>query len=260
MIAILSPAKTLDFETPAPETPVPTQPQYLGQSGKLIGVLQKRSVKQLGELMGISENLAGLNRQRFLDWSLPFTQDNAKPAVLAFKGDVYLGLQAETLDTKQLDYAQGHLRILSGLYGLLRPMDLIQPYRLEMGTGLKVGHKKNLYEFWGDELRKRLVGELEADSSPVLVNLASNEYSDAAKLKKFPNRVISPVFHDEKNGKYKMISFFAKKARGLMARYLIQNEISDPAGLLAFDLEGYAYYEDASTPDKPVFRRPEDWK
>ena len=257
MITILSPAKTLDFETCAPESPEPTQPSYLGQSEELVGALRKKSPKELMEMMGISDKLAELNRQRYEDWNLPFTSANAKPAALAFKGGVYQGLQAETLDAGQLLYAQSHLRILSGLYGLLRPMDLIQPYRLEMGTDLKVGRKKNLYEFWGDRLHQQLASELDGDPSPVLVNLASNEYSDAAKLKKFPHRVISPVFHDEKNGNYKMISFFAKKARGLMARYLIVNAVSDPGGLKGFDLEGYAYYEEGSTQEKPVFRRPE---
>lgn len=260
MITLLSPAKTLDLETPAPASPEPTQPLYLEESEKLVGALRKKSAKKLMDLMGISDKLAGLNRQRYLDWSLPFSNENAKPAVLAFKGDVYQGLQAESLDAGQLEYSQSHLRILSGLYGLLRPMDLIQPYRLEMGTDLKVGRKKNLYEYWGDRLRKQLEEELGADESPVLVNLASNEYSDAAKLKDFPHPVVSPVFHDEKNGKYKMISFFAKKARGLMARYLIVNEVSSPEDILGFDLEGYAYYAEGSTPEKPVFRRPENWK
>jgi cytoplasmic iron level regulating protein YaaA (DUF328/UPF0246 family) len=260
MIAILSPAKTLDFETPVPNAPEPTQPLFLDQSTLLVETLRKKTPRQLSKLMDISEQLAQLNHQRFQDWHTPFRLENARSCGLAFKGDVYLGLQAESLSIEQLLYSQDHLRILSGLHGLLRPLDLIQPYRLEMGTELKFRRKKNLYDFWGDQLTQQLNVDIAQVSAPALVNLASNEYSSALQLKKIDCPIISPVFHDEKNGTYKMISFFAKKARGLMARYLILNEISNPEEIKGFNMEGYSYHEDSSTPDKPVFRRPENWK
>lgn len=260
MIAILSPAKSLDFETPIPQAPEATQPLCLDQSTVLIEALRKKSPKQISQLMSISEKLSDLNHQRFQNWSTPFTSANSRSCGLAFKGDVYQGLQADSFSAEELLYSQDHLRILSGLHGLLRPLDLIQPYRLEMGTDLKVGRKKNLYEFWGNRLTKQLNEDLARVSAPALVNLASNEYSSALQFKDIDCPIISPVFHDEKNGKYKMISFFAKKARGLMARYLIQNKVSKLDDIKEFALEGYAYHEESSTEEKPVFRRPEDWK
>ena len=260
MIAILSPAKTLDFETPLFGSPEPTQPICIEQSALLIEALKKKSPKQIGKLMGVSDKLAELNHHRFQNWETPFTPTNSRSCGLAFKGDVYQGLQAETFSTDQLLYSQDHLRILSGLHGLLRPLDLIQPYRLEMGTDLKIRQNKNLYEFWGTRLTTLLNEDLAKISSPALVNLASNEYSSALQFKEINCPIISPVFHDEKNGKFKMISFFAKKARGLMARYLITNEITNPDDIKSFNLEGYSYHEESSTPDKPVFQRPENWK
>ena len=260
MIAILSPAKTLDFETPIPEGLEPTVPQFLDQSSQLVEILRTKSPEDLSELMGISEKLSTLNHQRFQDWQTPFTPANAKSAILAFKGDVYVGLQAETFTLEQLRYSQDHLRILSGLHGILRPLDLIQAYRLEMGTDLQNPKGKNLYKFWGEQLTEQLLQDLDKDPNPALINLASNEYSSVLQLKSFPHPIISPVFHDEKNGKYKIISFFAKKARGLMARYLLENEITTTEDLQGFNLEGYSYHPESSTEEKPAFRRPENWK
>ena len=200
--------------------------------------------------MGVSENIATLNHQRFMNWQPDFSLDNAKQSVLAFKGDVYTGLQADTLTKDELAFAQKHLRILSGLYGLLRPLDLMQPYRLEMGLPFANAGGKNLYEFWGDQITETLGKHLKASGSPVLVNLASNEYFKAVKPKQLDAEVITPQFRDLKNGQYKMISFFAKKARGVMARHIIQNGLNDPEGLKDFNGDGYYYspeYSDGTT-------------
>jgi cytoplasmic iron level regulating protein YaaA (DUF328/UPF0246 family) len=230
-----------------------TQPVFLDQSQKLISKARKFSKPQLMQFMDISENLAKLNQQRFKDWKPPFTLDNAKQAVLAFTGDVYDGLDATTLKKTDLNYAQNHLRILSGLYGLLKPLDLIQPYRLEMGRPLETRGAKNLYEFW----KATVTEELNRAPDDLLINLASNEYFKAIDKKALNKEIISPVFKDEKNGTYKIISFFAKKARGSMARFIIENRVKDINGLLKFKENGYRYDSALSKPDAPVFTRPE---
>ncbi|MDF7800641.1 peroxide stress protein YaaA [Pontiellaceae bacterium B1224] len=251
MIIVLSPSKSMDMER-AKVTDF-TQPAFLDQSQKLVSRARKFSKPKLMEFMEISENLAELNQQRFKDWETPFALDNAKQAVLAFTGDVYDGLEATTLKKRDLTFAQNHLRILSGLYGLLKPLDLIQPYRLEMGRPLETRGAKNLYEFW----KATITEELNHTKGDLLINLASNEYFKAIDKKSLNKQIISPVFKDEKNGTYKIISFFAKKARGRMARFIIENRVKDVDGLLAFKEDGYAFNADLSKPDAPVFTRPE---
>ena len=254
MLIVISPAKTLDFETP-PKVPTFTIPDFLDDSAELIDELRAYEPYRLGDLMGISSKLADLNSNRYHDWSLPFTADNAKQSVLAFKGDVYAGLDADNLNADDLQFAQAHLRILSGLYGVLKPLDLMQPYRLEMGTKLKNRRGKDLYDFWDDRINKTLNVELAGQDNPVLVNLASNEYFKSVKPEKLNARIITPTFREERNGDYKFISFTAKKARGLMSRYMIRKRLSDPEELRGFDLEGYRYNADLSGADKPVFTR-----
>lgn len=254
MIIVLSPAKSLDYKTPA-GTDKFTQPEFLDRSQQLVSQLKKFSPAELGSLMKISDKLADLNVGRFATWKKPFSTDNAKQAMLSFTGDVYQGLDANSLNQKGLDYAQDHVRILSGLYGLLKPLDLMQPYRLEMGTRLENKMGKNLYEFWGKQLQDRVVDELSTHKEPVLVNLASKEYFTALQLNSMPNRVISPVFKDWKNGQYKHINFYAKKARGLMTRYAIDNKVKKVEQLKGFDYEGYHFAEDQSTDNDWVFTR-----
>lgn len=253
MLMVISPAKTLDFDT-APVTSSHTQPRYLDDSGKLIERLRKMSTADIASLMKLSDKLAGLNAARYESWRTPFTLDNAKQAVLAFKGDVYTGLDAESLEQPGFEFAQKHLRILSGLYGVLKPLDLIQPYRLEMGTKLENSGGKDLYAFWGSKLRESLEQD-EALQDGVLINLASNEYFKAVEAKKLKARIITPVFKDWKNGQYKMISFYAKKARGLMSRYIIDNKLTEPDGIKLFDYEGYRFSEEMSKADEWVFIR-----
>ena len=254
MLIVVSPAKTLDYET-APVTSGFTQPEFVDHSQVLIDELKKLSVQDVAELMKLSDKLASLNVARYESWSPEFTTDNAKQAVLAFKGDVYTGLDAETLSEDDFEFAQAHLRILSGLYGVLKPLDLMQPYRLEMGTKLNNTRGKNLYEFWGEIICDRLNSELAAQANPVLVNLASNEYYKAAKEKNINARIITPAFKDWKNGQYKMISFYAKKARGLMARYIIEHKITDPEALKNFDVDGYRFAQNMSEGDTWTFIR-----
>jgi cytoplasmic iron level regulating protein YaaA (DUF328/UPF0246 family) len=256
MLIVVSPAKNLDYET-APVTDKFTQPQLLEHAAELIEVCKTLTPADLSSLMHISDKLAGLNVARFTEWSTPFSPDNAKQAVLAFNGDVYTGLDATTFSEADFDYAQSHFRILSGLYGLLKPLDLMQPYRLEMGTKLANGRGKNLYEFWGTVITDKLNETLANHDEPVLVNLASNEYFKSVKKKQLNGRIVEPVFKDQKNGQYKVISFFAKKARGLMARYLLQNQVNTMDELIKFDLGGYQYHQAFSTDDKPVFTRDE---
>ncbi len=256
MLSVISPAKTLDFETPA-TTSLYTQPGHLERSQALIEILRDYSPQQLSELMGISDKLAGLNAARFAEWHTPFTPDNAKPAAQAFQGDVYTGLEADTFSDDDNAFAQEHLRILSGLYGLLRPLDLIQPYRLEMGTKLENPAGKDLYAFWKAALTVELDRAVEKSGTPVLVNLASNEYFKAIDTKRLEARVITPVFKDEKNGKLKIISFYAKKARGLMAAWMIRERLDDPEGLKDFDVAGYAHNAALSEGDTLVFTRAE---
>lgn len=253
MLMVISPAKTLDFDTD-PVTKDASQPRFLDDSARLIDRLKKMSTADIASLMKLSDKLAGLNAARYESWHTPFNADNAKQAVLAFKGDVYTGLDAETLDKAGFDYAQQHLRILSGLYGVLKPLDLIQPYRLEMGTRLDNEAGKDLYAFWGEKLRESLQQEAGLKDG-VLINLASNEYFKAIQPKKLDARIITPVFKDWKNGQYKMISFYAKKARGLMSRYIIDHQLSDPEAIKRFDYDGYRFSDEMSKGDDWVFIR-----
>ena len=256
MLSVISPAKTLDFETPATTDQV-TQPDFLDHSQALIDILRDYSPQQLSDLMGISDKLAGLNAARFAQWEPPFTLDNAKPAAQAFQGDVYTGLEADTFSKEDNQFAQQHLRILSGLYGLLRPLDLIQPYRLEMGTKLANTSGKDLYTYWKPTLT-RAVNQAIADSgSKVLVNLASNEYFKAVDTKSLDAQVITPVFKDEKNGQFKIISFYAKKARGLMSAWIIRERLNSPEALQGFDVDGYRFDPASSQGDTLVFIRKE---
>ncbi|RMO06481.1 hypothetical protein ALQ47_02033 [Pseudomonas cichorii] len=254
MLMVISPAKTLDYETP-PTTERYTQPQYLDHSQELITQLRELTPAQIGELMHLSDKLAGLNAARFGSWTPAFTPDNAKQALLAFKGDVYTGLQAETLTDAQLSYAQDHLRMLSGLYGLLRPLDLMQPYRLEMGTKLANARGKDLYAFWGTRISEWLNQALADQGDDLLLNLASTEYFSAVKRSSLKARIIDTEFKDLKNGQYKIISFYAKKARGMMSRFVITERINNPEALKEFDVQGYRYSAEQSTPDKLVFLR-----
>jgi uncharacterized protein len=254
MLVVISPAKTLDYETP-PVIDAYTQPRFLDRSRQLIDQLRDLAPPEVSDLMGISAKLGDLNFGRYLAWHTPFTPDNAKQAILAFKGDVYTGLDAESLTEKQLLWAQDHLRILSGLYGVLRPLDLMQPYRLEMGTRLANQEGANLYEFWGDQLTTALNRELCRQARPVLINLASNEYFKAVDAAKLEADVITPVFKDRKGGKYKVVSFFAKKARGMMSRYIIRKRLANPEKIKSFDDGGYQYNAAMSSAREWVFTR-----
>lgn len=254
MLFLISPAKSLDYDTPA-SIKKATTPQFIAQSSELIDILKTKSTAQISQLMDLSEPLAALNVGRYAAWSPKFTAKNSKPAVLAFNGDVYDGLDAKTLSEDDLAWAQKHVAILSGLYGVLRPLDKLQPYRLEMGTSLVTERGKSLYDFWGDTIAEHLNGRLAADKSPVIVNLASQEYFRAADRKILKARVIECVFEDWKNGQYKIISFFAKRARGLMARYAVVHRLTTPKKLEKFNLGGYAFDDAESEPDRLVFRR-----
>lgn len=254
MLLLVSPAKDLDFEPLTLQLPL-TQPDMLAQSQQLADICKTLTPADLSSLMHISDKLAGLNAARFAQWQLPFTEQNAKAALFAFNGDVYQGLDAISLSSADIQYAQQHLRILSGLYGVLRPLDLMQPYRLEMGTKLANDNGKDLYAFWQSSITERLNQQLAELSADVVVNLASQEYFKAVKVKQLNARIITPVFKDFKNGQYKIISFFAKKARGLMARYIIQQRITTPEQLKAFDLAGYQYSSEQSSANEMVFLR-----
>lgn len=256
MLIIISPAKTLDYQSEL-ATERHTKPQLLKYSETLINEARKLSAPQIGKLMGISDKLADLNATRFHDWQPKFTPANARQAILAFKGDVYTGLRAETFTEAQFDFAQQHLRILSGLYGVLRPLDLMQPYRLEMGIRLANPQGKDLYQFWGDVITDTLNKALKDQGDDVVINLASDEYFKSVKPKQLKGTLIKPVFLDEKNGKYKVISFYAKKARGLMSRYIIENQLTEVAQLKKFDSEGYFFDDEASTDSELVFKRRE---
>ena len=251
---LLSPAKSLDYDSPAGDVPH-TLPQFTAQAAELIGVLRPHSPQQIAELMDLSDTLAALNVARYEAWSPKFTAKNSKQAVLAFNGDVYEGLDAKSLSAKQLDWAQEHVCILSGLYGVLRPLDWMQPYRLEMGTALMNPKGANLYKFWGSQIAAYLNERLAKDKTPVVINLASQEYFKSVDRKTLQARVVECVFEDYKGGKYKVISFNAKRARGLMARWAITHQAKKPEDLLAFDSEGYAFDRAASEPDRLVFRR-----
>ncbi|WP_148253202.1 peroxide stress protein YaaA [Aidingimonas lacisalsi] len=254
MLSVISPAKTLDFET-SPTTATHTQPDFLEKSQQLIDVLVDYSPQDLSKLMGISDKLAGLNAARYSEWHPSFDLDNAKQAAQAFQGDVYIGLQADTFNEADNEFAQDHLRILSGLYGMLRPLDLIQPYRLEMGTRLPNPAGKDLYAFWKDTLTSELDQAVARSGSPVLLNLASNEYFKAIDTQRLTADVITPIFKDEKNGQYKVISFYAKKARGLMCSWMIRERLDDPEGLKDFDLDGYRFNSAMTEGNTLVFTR-----
>ncbi len=256
MLIVLSPAKSLDYKTPA-KVKAPTLPEFVSESAKLIADLKKLSPQEVANLMGLSDQLAALNVGRYRDWSKKFTEENSKPAIYAFDGDVYDGFDVKTLDAKAIAFAQDHIRILSGLYGALRPLDLMQPYRLEMGTAFKNARGKDLYAFWGERVTDSLKQVLEQQKKPVLLNLASEEYFKVLQAKNLDCPVISPIFQDGKDGKYKIISFYAKRARGLMARFVVENRITDAADLKGFNLDGYKYVPSESKPEKPLFRRPE---
>ena len=254
MIIVLSPAKTLDYEFESNHEH--SVPAFLSQSSKLISNLKTKEPKDIASLMGLSDKLATLNFDRYQSWSpAKKVSADSKPSMLVFKGDVYQGLQAEDLNNSQIKFAQKHIRILSGLYGILRPLDLMKPYRLEMGTKLETSEGKNLYEFWGDKVQKNVLNELKNQRSDLLINLASKEYFTV--LGKLPEdiNVVTPTFKDYKNGNYKIISFYAKKARGLMTRWIIQNKITNFEDLYGFNVEGYKYSKAESTTTVPVFLR-----
>jgi len=254
MLFLLSPAKSLDYESPVAELPH-TLPEFAANSAELIAVLKRKSPRQLSRLMEISDALATLNAARYQAWSPKFTGLNSRQAVLAFDGDVYDGLQARRLPATDLAWAQQHVCILSGLYGILRPLDLMQPYRLEMGTALAVGRAKNLYQYWGGRIAEALNQRLAADKTPVVVNLASQEYFRSVDRGVLKARVVECVFEDWKGGAFKVISFNAKRARGAMARFAILNRIETPRRLEAFDADGWRFDASASTPERLVFRR-----
>ncbi|MBB3061606.1 peroxide stress protein YaaA [Microbulbifer rhizosphaerae] len=259
MLIVISPAKTLDYESPIhllPELEV-TRPDFLGDSSELIKELRELSPQQISSLMKISDKLGALNYDRFQQWKRPFTAKNARPALLAFKGDVYTGLQAENMGKRDFNYAQKHLRILSGLYGLLRPLDLMQPYRLEMGTRFTNARGKNLYEFWDGKITDALNKQLQSLKSKELVNLASNEYFKSVRPQALQAEVITPQFRDLKNGQYKMISFYAKRARGTMSRWAIDRRVKKAEELKAFDGDGYRYNAGLSKGNDWVFTRDE---
>ncbi|WP_374528976.1 peroxide stress protein YaaA [Acinetobacter sp.] len=256
MLALISPAKTLDYESALP-TDQHTLPRLLEHSQQLIDVSRKLSASEIASLMSVSEKIAQLNVARFRDWQPEFNFSNARQAIFAFKGDVYTGLDAYDLSAQDLEFAQTHLRMLSGLYGLLRPLDLMMPYRLEMGTKLANARGHNLYEFWGDQITQLVNADLAQENSELLVNLASDEYYKSVKESKVKAEIIKPVFLDQKNGKYKVISFYAKKARGLMARYIIQNQLNRVEDLKSFNTDGYYFDAASSMKGELVFKRDE---
>ena len=256
MLALISPAKTLDYESTLP-TDVHTLPRLLDQSQQLIDLSRKMSATEISKLMSVSEKIANLNVERFRDWDADFSFANARQAIFAFKGDVYTGLDAYSLSHDDLAFAQNHLRSLSGLYGLLRPLDLMMPYRLEMGIRLKNERGTNLYDFWGDRIIDLINEDLAQAGSNVLVNIASDEYYKSVKESKINADIIKPVFLDQKNGQYKVISFYAKKARGLMARYIIQNKAEKIDDLKSFNVDGYYFDAESSLKGELVFKRDE---
>jgi len=259
MIILLSPAKSLDYESPLP-TKKNTQPRFIEDSEILVKQLRTMTPAEIGKLMSISDKLADLNAERYTTWETDFTTENSRPCLFAFTGDVYQGMDLSEWKTPDFTLAQKQIRILSGLYGLLRPLDLMQPYRLEMGTKLENARGKNLYEFWGEKITDLINSDLKKSGSNFIVNLASNEYFSSVKKKSLAGDLITPVFKDEKNGKYKIIAFYAKKARGMMADYIVRNNITDVAGLKKFKTSGYKFSKADSTDDQLVFMREEQKK
>ena len=254
MITVLSPAKKLSKECDA-HNAASTLPDFLDESKQLVSILKNSEPGDLQSLMGISENLSILNWERYQNWKLPFDKSDSRQAVFSFQGDTYTGLNVELLNENELSFAQSHTRILSGLYGILKPLDLMMPYRLEMGTQLKNKLGKNLYEFWSEKLSSSLSNELKDHKEKTIINCASVEYFKSIDNEGLNASVVTPVFKDIKNGKPRIISFFAKKARGMMARYIIQNQINSPDDILNFDLDGYSYDSSLSSPFEPVFTR-----
>lgn len=254
MLIVISPAKTLDYDTPA-KTKTFTVPDFLDSSQELINRLKKFTKKDLMSLMSISEKIASLNYKRYREWSLPLTEANAKQAIYAFKGDVYTGLDIERFNAADVKYCQKHLRILSGLYGILRPLDLMFPYRLEMGTHLSTRSGSTLYAYWDDLITDEVNKLLAKEKEGVLINLASNEYFKSVRIKKLKGELITPAFKEYKNGDYKMIGVYAKRARGLMSRYILQNRIENVEDLKAFDLEGYKFNKKLTNEKQWVFTR-----
>jgi len=254
MLIAISPAKKLDYNTPAPVTRH-SLPMHLDKAAELIEIMRQKDSFEIASLMKLSMNLSDLNMQRYQDWHTPFTPANAKQALFAFSGDVYQGLDAATLSIDDINYAQEHLRILSGLYGLLRPLDLMQAYRLEMGTRLATEHGNNLYQFWGEMITNSINQDLAAQGDDILINLASNEYFSSIKQDKLQGRIITPVFKELRQGTYRIISFNAKKARGLMARYMIEHHINKPEDIKSFDLADYQFNTELSTDNSYTFTR-----
>jgi len=254
MLIVVSPAKTLDYDTPA-KTKIHTTPDFLKDSQQLIKILRGFSPIDISELMNVSSKIADLNFDRYKSWTTNFTEKNAKQAVLAFKGDVYTGLDAESFSAKDFKFAQQHLRVLSGLYGLLRPLDLMKPYRLEMGTKLNNARGKNLYEFWGSEITQALNVQLKKIKSDYLINLASNEYFKSVKPKELNGEIITPAFKDYKAGQYKMIGVYAKKARGTLSRFIIQNQLTEPENIKDFNGDGYKFNKTLTKGNNWVFTR-----
>ncbi|MFT6311318.1 MAG: cytoplasmic iron level regulating protein YaaA (DUF328/UPF0246 family) [Porticoccus sp.] len=256
MLMVISPAKTLDYESPLATTKT-SQPRFLDQSQQLINQLQKLAPHDISSLMSVSDKIGTLNYDRFQTFQQPFDSNNARAAVLAFKGDVYTGMQAETFSPAEFTFAQKHLRILSGLYGLLRPLDLMQPYRLEMGTKFVNNGGKDLYQFWDNKITDLLNQDIKDSGNKVLVNLASNEYFKSVQLKQLDADMVTPVFKDYKNGKYKIISFYAKKARGMMAAYIIKNKIKKAEDIKDFTVDGYRFNSEMTVGNDWVFTREE---
>lgn len=254
MLLLISPAKTLDM-SPQSLSDKYSEASYLNEAKRLITQLKKLKPHHLSNLMKISPKLADLNYQRNQTWALPFTLENSKQALFAFRGDVYTGIDVDSFSSEDLDFVQDHLRILSGLYGVLKPLDLIQAYRLEMGTKFQTPKWKDLYDFWGTKINSRIQADLKQQGDNVLVNLASNEYFKSVDSKKLKAQIFTPEFKDFSNGEYKMISFFAKRARGMMTRFIIQNKLSKPEQLKLFDAGGYFFNEDLSKGNKLVFTR-----
>ena len=254
MLIVLSPAKSLDLESPVKSRKF-SQPEFLADAKKLVKDLKKLNPEELSELMHMSTKLGALNYERYANWHPPFNQENSRPAIFTFMGDVYQGLEASTFSTADINCAQKHLRILPGLYGILKPLDLMQPYRLEMGTRFSTSKGNDLYDYWGDKLTRSLNSELADDKKKVLVNLASNEYFNAIQPKNLDATIITPAFKDFSNGKYRFLSFYAKQARGMMAAFIIKNRINSIDKLKQFDVAGYRYSEQDSSDSKPVFLR-----
>jgi len=253
MLLLVSPAKTLNFDPT--DLKKKSKPRFLTESQSLVDIMKKQSAGDIKKLMKVSDKIANLNVERYQNFSTPFTLKNAKQSVLAFRGDVYTGLDADSFDAKDLEFAQKHLRILSGLYGVLKPLDLMQAYRLEMGTKLSNGHGKNLYEFWGDKITKTINKDVKASGSKAIINLASKEYFSVLQPTAFKADLYNVHFKEERNGVFKIISFSAKKARGMMCNFIIKNKLTEPEHLIGFDMDNYVYNEKLTSERDLVFTR-----